>query len=662
MPELNELLKTMLKYFPSNVKKEEVKAALSWALKNKIDKVYIDKVREVKAKIDEGEESLALRMAKETLNNPRALGIEKRKAIFTIAEVLLRRFHFIFYLNELYVYESGVYQPNGENFVVKYIRDLEFKEELLQKDLIEIINYIKGKTYTEKIQTENKYIAIENGILDVEKREVLPFNPNIVLFSKLPVKYDKNAKCPTIINFLSDIMADKYIYSLQEFLGSLLLKDYRFKTALLLYGPTDAGKSTLINLIKNFVGVENISSMPLDKLTEGKNSFIMYSLRNKIANLSGELSSKSLRNVDIFKNLTGGDPIDTDIKFSKLHITFDNYAKLIFATNEIPRINSINDDAFFNRWILIELPNIIPKEKKDRTLLKKITTPEELSGFLNFVLDGLQRILHRGEIWKPHTLAAVKKKYIQESDSVAFFVTKRLEKKEGARINKKELYKEYVDYSLDNGFNPADMRLFFKRLLKMMPIREIQARFGDKRERELIGVELVDEKQDSEDKQEGYDEEGVKVVPFRVKYGRYLGTIGTMKNLLLIYIKNYSFTNNRKNIVPIVPNEYIFKTPKVSSYKYEPHDSTSTNLTHQILSDLKQWEQPDEPGVVSAEIIFSNPNLLGWAEDKLNHFNNMVKEGIFQEVRSGFYFSEALRDFAPDSEAPSKEIKTKKEV
>jgi phage/plasmid-associated DNA primase len=76
---------------------------------------------------------------------------------------------------------------------------------------------------------------------------------------------------------------------------------------------------------------------------------------------------------------------------------FENYAKLIFSANQIPK-SPEDTDAFFRRWEIINFPNQF-LQNADKKIMKKLTISEELSGFLNFAINGLKRLLlQEGEL------------------------------------------------------------------------------------------------------------------------------------------------------------------------------------------------------------------------------------------------------------------------
>jgi len=58
----------------------------------------------------------------------------------------------------------------------------------------------------------------------------------------------------------------------------------------------------------------------------------------------------------------------------------------------------------------------------DIDIIEKISTPEELSGLLNYALDGLDRILQQKDFSYSKSTSEVKDLWIRKSDSFTAFV------------------------------------------------------------------------------------------------------------------------------------------------------------------------------------------------------------------------------------------------
>jgi putative DNA primase/helicase len=73
---------------------------------------------------------------------------------------------------------------------------------------------------------------------------------------------------------------------------------------------------------------------------------------------------------------------------------------MLFATNEVPTVPVDNDDtAFWRRWIITHFDNQFPEgsDKRDPTLGKRLTEPENLSAILNWAIEGWGRLRENSE-------------------------------------------------------------------------------------------------------------------------------------------------------------------------------------------------------------------------------------------------------------------------
>ena len=128
--------------------------------------------------------------------------------------------HFFFKTDKktdiLYIYnsESGIWEPEGEIFIHQALVDrLNLEVKPHYQEAVEY--YIKGESYENVAETPN-LIALENGLFDVEKQELLEKSPAYFIISKIPVTYDVNANCPTILKFLIDVFGENQLTALQE--------------------------------------------------------------------------------------------------------------------------------------------------------------------------------------------------------------------------------------------------------------------------------------------------------------------------------------------------------------------------------------------------------------------------------------------------------------
>ena len=403
-----------------------------------------------------------------------------------LAEEIMSENHFITMMDNevIYVYKDGFYQPYGEILIKKICKE-KLQKEYRKNRASEVIDYIKASTYVKRREEPPNLIPLKNGVLDLDKMELKPHSPEYMFFNKLPVKYDPNAKCPNVDKFHREITGSKDdVQILEEVAGFCLYRDYFIAKALMLVGGGSNGKSTWLNLIKTFLGLENVSSRGLQELEE--NRFAKADLHHKLANIYADLPDKALHRTGTFKMLTGRDPLTAERKFQN-SFQFVNYAKLLFSCNKVPEVYD-DTDAFFRRWIIIVFPNQFVGDNADPNILEKLTTEEELSGFLNKALKGLKRLLERGRFSHSKTTDEIREDYIRKSSPIGAFIIDYLEVDSDAFIEKKELYAEFAEYCRERNIPPVVQDTFYKNLPRHISVSDFKPRIENKRLHAFRGI------------------------------------------------------------------------------------------------------------------------------------------------------------------------------
>lgn len=361
--------------------------------------------------------------------------------------------------SEMWIYENGIYTPHGKSEVKKIMRDILgvyynafYYNQIMNK--LEPDTFVDIDTF---FKQENKEeVAVQNGILNVVTKEIKDFTPKKIFFSKLPVKYDPEAKCLKIDSFLKDVLStedDKKVF--YEMGGFCIYKEYKFEKAFMMVGDGRNGKDKTLELLKRTIGIQNCCSVPLSSLTP--DSFIISEFFGKMANIAGDIGSNDLKDTSMFKSLTGRSLVTGQRKFLP-PVNFVNHAKFIFACNELPFAYD-NSRGFWDRWILFEFPyTFVPEEEykenkensnlkiKDENIIDKITSPSELSGLLNKFLKGLERLMKNREFSSTKGTEEVKNTWIRKSNSVMAFCLDSIDENYDSYITKKQFRKKYTQY------------------------------------------------------------------------------------------------------------------------------------------------------------------------------------------------------------------------
>lgn len=363
---------------------------------------------------------------------------------------------------EMWIYKNGIMIPQAIpeiNEIVSKYTSKAFQQNFSNRvsDKIRTRTYIEPQEFFEDTPPLN-LIAVKNGILNMETRELLPFTQKYKFFSKIPITYDKNAKCPAIKKHLKTVLRNEEdVQVISELFGFLLLRDYTYEKAFMFTGGGRNGKGKTIDLMKRFLGINNITAITIQNLE--RDQWAQGHLHNKLANLAGDLSPDALKGTGVFKNLTGRDNISADRKY-KSKLTFINYAKLVFAANELPITYDLTE-AFFSRWIILEFPfkfvdqtdfdNASKSEKKlirpkNDKILDQLSTDEELSGLLNLALDGLSSLRENKTFSYGKSQEEVRKLWLRRSSSVLGFMMDNMQEAYDGKITKESFRALYGQY------------------------------------------------------------------------------------------------------------------------------------------------------------------------------------------------------------------------
>lgn len=337
---------------------------------------------------------------------------------------------------EVYVYKNGYYQPKGQQIIEEECEKRlgpEFTINRVRevKNKIEVRSYIKRR----KFRPPQRKINLQNGVYDLEKEELIDHSPDFYFKQKIPVRYNPDAECPNIHDFLSDIVeSEKEVKTLREIIGYCLLPDYPIAKAFMLVGKGNNGKSRYLDLLREIVGEENAEEKGLQELEDSR--FGTHWLSNKLACIDDDLSSNKLRETSTMKKLTGGSKIGAEVKYGGQY-SFKNYSKLVFACNELPQTTD-DSDGFYRRWILVEFPYKF-KEKPDpgnelekkgmpkKELNQKIMQQQELEGLLWWSIEALKDVLNNNEFTYAPTTDKARQKWREYSVPMVKFIEKYIE-------------------------------------------------------------------------------------------------------------------------------------------------------------------------------------------------------------------------------------------
>ncbi len=404
--------------------------------------------------------------------------------------------------SNVYIYKEGIYLSDGRTYIKEFCKKV-FKERFNDVYVNLVISKIEAMTYVDEevfLNKQNDFpylLPVRNGLLDLRNVQLLDFTPRIPFFTKLDVDYVPGQDCENVEGFIRSLVASEDdVKTLQEFFGYSLIKTNKFEKALMMLDSTRGegsnGKTTLMVLFKNFLGLKNIASVSLSDLEEKE--FTRIELHNKLVNIVPDLGQQSLSNTNVFRAFTGvGDPVMANRKFDS-YVSFVNYAKFIYGTNKLPVVYE-GIKAFFRRWVVVKFPyrfvgkkdfeyyqklsreeglDVSHIKKADKEVLNNLYGDEELSGFLNWCISGLQRLLKNEFFSNEKNTFEVELEWTLNSNSMAAFAMDCLDSDVDGVVTKKDLRYAYNQYCKKHGLNSVSDRMIKSHLQNEFGVSEIR--------------------------------------------------------------------------------------------------------------------------------------------------------------------------------------------
>ena len=362
----------------------------------------------------------------------------------------------------------GIYENTGIPWIKELVQEL-LGDDCRKSKQLEVVEQVKVKTYKDPREFEEirEIVVLNNGSFNIHTGILGPHNPLYYAKSRIPITYDPEADCSTFKKFLKEVIPNSVNFY-QEWLGYHLLKDYRFQRCVVCLGDGDNGKSTLLNIQSAFLGIENIATQSLYRIST--NRFAPAELYRKTANIAADIGPDELRHTGTIKMLTGGDYISAEHK-NRDPFSFRNYAKLTFSCNQLPKTPD-ETLAFFKRFIVLVFGDSIAKDVQDPNLLEKITTPKELSGIFNFAYEGLKRALERGRLDEPGDALERKELYLAMSDPVTGFINDHITEEMNSFEIKQDVINAFFTYCKQKGFIAKSDRKFYEEFKKKVYVRD----------------------------------------------------------------------------------------------------------------------------------------------------------------------------------------------
>ena len=367
--------------------------------------------------------------------------------------------HIIKINNQLHIYRNGIY-VNGikpiESEMIKNISNLNRSKRA------EVLTYLDILIGDNTQQSGAEYIAFKNGIYNIDTDEFLPFDQSYIITNKIDFDYIPDAYSEVADKTLNKLACnDPEIRSLlEEVIGYTFYRRNELRKAFILIGDKANGKSTYLDMIKTLLGDGNTAALDLKELGD---RFKTAELFGKLANIGDDIGDEFIPNPAAFKKLVSGDRLNAERK-GQDPFDFNNYSKLLFSANNIPRIKD-KSGAVVNRLVIIPFNARFSADDPDYDpyIKYKLRKPEAMEYLIQLGIEGLKRVLKNRRFTTSVKVEKEIQEYEENNNPILLFF-KEEPKIENEPTNK--VYMEYSEFCLANSFNPMSNIEFSKQVKK----------------------------------------------------------------------------------------------------------------------------------------------------------------------------------------------------
>lgn len=357
----------------------------------------------------------------------------------------------------VHIYKDGYYTKNKieiEKSLIKYI------PSLIKSKRSEVLSYIELNAKDENLSPGN-FIVVGNGLLNIKDLTLNEYDENYICTNKININYNQDAYHEDLDKTLNKITCNnrKLRKLIEEMIGYILLRENSFGKSFILTGDGSNGKSTLLDIINAMIGKENISSLGLHELNQ---RFKTSELLGKLLNTGDDIGNGYIDDNSTFKKLVTGESINVERKGSD-PFDFNNYAKLIFASNEIPRINDTTN-ALMRRLIIIPFDAKFTAKDPDYDpfIKEKLLSEGSLEYLLKLAVDGLKRLLRNNKFTEVEKVQDALESYEKINNPIVAF----LDEKKVENELTDTVYLKYTTWCIESRLKPVSKIMFSRELVK----------------------------------------------------------------------------------------------------------------------------------------------------------------------------------------------------
>lgn len=330
----------------------------------------------------------------------------------------------------------------------------------LSKKVGALLEVLRLQCWQSELPRHTDRIHTANGTFFIPTPDMNWFTPQKdYCCNRLPVDYNPEAPEPAVwLRFLSELLPEEDILTLQEFMGYCLLPTTRGQKMLLMIGKGGEGKSRIGVVLRSLLG-NNMNVGSIQKVET--NRFARADLEYRLLLLDDDMQMEALPSTTYLKSIiTAEQPMDLEKK-GKQSYQGELYVRFIGLGNGSLHALYDRSEGFFRRQILLRTKDKAPERNDDPFLAEKMT--QEAEGILLWAIEGLRRLMRNNFRFTISERAQENlKESVRDGNNIMEFLDSAgyIRFREGAASSSRELYAVYKGWCDDNTVTPLAPRTF----------------------------------------------------------------------------------------------------------------------------------------------------------------------------------------------------------
>lgn len=391
--------------------------------------------------------------------------------------------HVIKINGQLHIYQDGIYVNGYKQIETAMIQQIPNLKKTQRREVIDYMELI----VEEKIPADARYIAFNNGVLDMVTDTLQPFSTELIITNKIPWDYNLDAYSELADKTLNKLTCnDEPIrLLLEECIGYCFYRRNELGKAFILTGDKSNGKSTFLDCVKAILGDGNISALDLKELGDRFSTSMMF---GKLANIGDDIGDDFLQGSQVatFKKVVTGNRIKAERK-GQDPFEFNPYVKLLFSANDIPRMKD-KTGAVLRRLVIIPFnarfskylsDGVTPDPEYNPYIKYELIEQSSIEYLIKLGVEGLKRIIDNQGFTKSEKVQQQVDEYENENNPIKAFIddcgVEMIENEPTA-----DVYKRYQVFCAENSMQPMSNIVFSKQINKRLGFEVVQRKVNKK--------------------------------------------------------------------------------------------------------------------------------------------------------------------------------------